>query len=144
MKPFFPTAVILVCGPIHRSHLNCTFMLCECIGEGLALEVGLRYWSCISIKISSFGSKVPLCFVHTDEWQFRWIGASMIFTLLGSRLCLLHLRDCRGRGGCLWRGLCALILVIKQLCYISCLNTGATNCATFRNQKLCCGTVFLH
>ena len=36
-----------------------------------------------------------------------------------------------------------LDLVVKQLCYISCLNAWATNCATFRNQKLCCGTVFL-
>ena len=31
-------------------------------------------------------------------------------------------------------------LVVEQLCYINCLNA----CATFRNQKLCCGTVFLH
>ena len=37
-----------------------------------------------------------------------------------------------------------LDLVVKQLCYISCLNAWATNCATFRNQKLCWGTVFLH
>ena len=36
-----------------------------------------------------------------------------------------------------------LDLVVKQLCYISCLNACATNCATFRNQKLCCCTVFL-
>ena len=35
-------------------------------------------------------------------------------------------------------------LVVKQLCHINCLNTWATNCATFRNQKLCCGTAFLH
>ena len=35
-----------------------------------------------------------------------------------------------------------LDLVVKQLCYISCLNACATNCSTFRNQKLCCGTVF--
>ena len=37
-----------------------------------------------------------------------------------------------------------LDLVVKKLCYISCLNAWATNCATFRNKKLCCGTVFLH
>ena len=37
-----------------------------------------------------------------------------------------------------------LDLVVKQLCYISCLNAFATNCASFRNQKLCCDTVFLH
>ena len=37
-----------------------------------------------------------------------------------------------------------LDLVVKQLCYITCLNACATNCANFRNQKLCCGTVFLH
>ena len=37
-----------------------------------------------------------------------------------------------------------LDLVVKQLCYISCLNACATNCATFRSQKFCCGTVFLH
>ena len=34
-----------------------------------------------------------------------------------------------------------LDLVVKQLYYISCLNACATNCATFRIQKLCCGTV---
>ena len=38
----------------------------------------------------------------------------MIFTLLGGRLGLLHLRDCGGGGGggggCLWRALCAWIL----------------------------------
>ena len=37
-----------------------------------------------------------------------------------------------------------LDLVFKQLYYISCLNACATNCTTFRNQKLCCGTVFLN
>ena len=37
-----------------------------------------------------------------------------------------------------------LDLVVKQHCYISCLNASANNCATFRNQKLCCGTVFQH
>ena len=36
-----------------------------------------------------------------------------------------------------------LDLVVKQLCYINCLNAWATNCTTFRNQKLCCGTDFL-
>ena len=34
-------------------------------------------------------------------------------------------------------------ILIKQH-YINCLNAWATDCATFRNQKLCCGTVFLH
>ena len=37
-----------------------------------------------------------------------------------------------------------LDLVVKQLYYIICLNACATNCATFRNQKLCFGTAFLH
>ena len=37
-----------------------------------------------------------------------------------------------------------LDLVVKQLYYINCLNAWATNCAIFRNQKLCCGTVFLY
>ena len=37
-----------------------------------------------------------------------------------------------------------LDLVVKKLCHINCLNAWATICATFRNQKLCCGTVFLH
>ena len=37
-----------------------------------------------------------------------------------------------------------LDLVVKQICYISCLNAWATNCVAFKNQKLCCGTVFLH
>ena len=37
-----------------------------------------------------------------------------------------------------------LDLVVKQLCYISCLNAWTPNYVTFRNQKLCCGTVFLH
>ena len=36
-----------------------------------------------------------------------------------------------------------LDLVVKQPCYISCLNACATNCATFRN-KLFCGTDFLY
>ena len=161
MKPLFSTAVILVCNPIHISHLNSILMLCDCVGERLTLEVALRYWSCIYIKISIFGSKVPLCFVHTEKWQIRWIGTLMIFSLFGSRLGLLHLRDCKG--ACLWRRLCAWILwvnvlrsvigktesgggvksniyrlhldlVVKQLCCN----------ATFRNHKLCCVNVFLH
>ena len=37
-----------------------------------------------------------------------------------------------------------LDLVVKQLWSISRLNAWATNSATFRNQKLCCGTAFLH
>ena len=81
--------------------------------------------------------------------------------LFGSRLGLLHLRDCKGAS--LWRKLCTWILwgnvlrsvikrtesgsdvrsniyrlhldlVVKQLCY----NT------PFRNQKLCYGNFFLH
>ena len=36
-----------------------------------------------------------------------------------------------------------LDLVVKQLCSVNCLNAWANNCATFRNQKLCCDTVFL-
>ena len=55
------------------------------------MEVALRYWSCIYIKISIFGSKVPLRFVHTGKWQIRRIRTSMIFSLFGSRLGLLHL-----------------------------------------------------
>ena len=141
--------MILVCDPIHISHLKSTLTLCDCVGERLTLEVALRYWSCIYIKISIFGSKVPFCFVRTEKWQIRWIGTSMIFSLFGSRLGLLHLRDCKG--ACLWRRLCAWILwvnggvrsniyrlhldlVVKQLCYN----------ATFRNQKLYCGNVVLH
>ena len=144
---------MLVCDPIHILHLNRILMLCDCVGERLALEVALRYWSCIYIKISIFGCKVPLCFVHTEKWQLRWIGTAMIFSLFGSRLGLSHLRDCKG--ACFWRRLCAWILlvnvlrsvigkteggggvrsniyrlhldlVVKQLCY----NT------TFRNQML--------
>ena len=41
MKPLFPTAVILVCDPIHISHLNSILMLCDCVGERLTLEVAL-------------------------------------------------------------------------------------------------------
>ena len=67
MKPHFPTAVILVFDLTHVSHLNTILMLCDCIGERLTLDVALRYWSCIKMKISSFGSKVPLCFVHTEK-----------------------------------------------------------------------------
>ena len=37
-----------------------------------------------------------------------------------------------------------LDLAVKQLYYLNCLNAWATNYATFRNQNLCCGTVFLH
>ena len=36
-----------------------------------------------------------------------------------------------------------LDLVVKKLYYINCLNAWATSFATFRNQILCCGTVFL-
>ena len=108
MKSHFLTTVILVCGPIHISHLDSILMLCYCIGERLTLEIALRYWSCIKIKISSFGSNVPLCFAHTEKCQLRWIGTSSIFSHFGSRLGLLHLRDCKGC--CLWRRLFARIL----------------------------------
>ena len=37
-----------------------------------------------------------------------------------------------------------LDLVVKKLYYINCLNVWDANCAFFRNQKLCCGTVFRH
>ena len=37
-----------------------------------------------------------------------------------------------------------LDLIAKGLRCNNCLNTWATNCATFWNQKLCCVTVFLH
>ena len=37
-----------------------------------------------------------------------------------------------------------LDLIIKKLYCINFLNALATNSATFRNQKLCCGTLFLH
>ena len=37
-----------------------------------------------------------------------------------------------------------LDLVVKQFYYINCLNARATKCATFRSQKLYCGTVFLY
>ena len=143
--------MILVCDPIHISQLKSILTLRDCVGQRLTLEVALKYWSCIYIKISIFGSKVPLRFVYTEKWQIRWIGTSMIFSLFGSRLGLLHLRDCKG--ACLSRRLYAWILwvnsgggvrskiyrlhldlVVKQLCYN----------ATFRNQNLCCGNVFLY
>ena len=85
----------------------------------------------------------------------------MIFSLFGSGLGMLHLRDCKG--ACLWKRLCSCILwvnvlrsvigktehgsgvrsniyrlhldlIVKQLCCN----------ASFTNQKLCCGNVFLH
>ena len=34
--------------------------------------------------------------------------------------------------------------ILMKKHYINCLNAWATNCTTFRNQKLCCVTVFLH
>ena len=108
MKPLFLTVVILVCGSIHMSHLNSMLILYDCVGERLTLEIALSYCSCIYTKISIFGSKVPLCFVHTEKWHLRWIGTSMVFSLFGSRLGLLHLRDCKG--ACLWRRLSAWIL----------------------------------
>ena len=37
-----------------------------------------------------------------------------------------------------------LDLAVKRLHCTSCLNAWATNCVAFWNQKLCCGTVFLH
>ena len=85
--------MILVYEPIQISHLNSILMLWDCAGERLTLEVALRYCSCIQIKISSFGSKVHLCFVHTEKRHLRWIETSMIFSLFGSRLGLLHLRE---------------------------------------------------
>ena len=164
MKPLFITAVILVYDPIHISHLNSILILCDCAGERMTLEVALKYWSCIWIKISSFGSKVPLCFVHAEKRQLRWISKSMIFSLFGSRLGLLHLRvvreavledimclnfveersqkcDRENREG-RWRQITSIYrlyldLVVKKFYYINCLNTWATNCATFRNQMLC-------
>ena len=108
MKPLFHTVVILVCDPIHILHLNSIFMLCDWVGERLTLKVALRYWSCIQIKISTFGSKVPLYFVRAEKWQLRWIRTLMIISLYDNRLGLLHFRDCRG--GCLWRRFSACIL----------------------------------
>ena len=47
MKPLFPTAVMLVCDPIHISHLNRILMFCHCVGERLHwrshLGIGLAY-----------------------------------------------------------------------------------------------------
>ena len=43
MKPDFPIGVILICDPIHLSHLSTILMLCDCVGERLTLEVILRY-----------------------------------------------------------------------------------------------------
>ena len=161
MKPLFPTAVILVCDLIHISHLNSILMLCDCAGERMALEVALRYWSCRYFKISIFGSKVSLCFVYTEKWQIRWIGTSMIFSLFGSRLGLLHLRVCKG--ACLWRRLCAWTLLVNVLrsVIVKTESGGGVKSniyrlhldlivkqpccnATFRNHKLCCVNVFLH
>ena len=55
-------------------------------------------------------------------------------------------RETRERLWCQIKSIYRLYLdfVVKQLYYINCLNASATNCATFRNQKVCCGTVFLH
>ena len=94
--------------PIHLSHLNNILMFYNCVSERLILEVALRYWSCVWIKISSFGSKVSLYFVDTEKWQLRWIRTLMIFSLFGSKLGLLHLHDYKE--GCIWRKLYAWIL----------------------------------
>ena len=42
-------------------------MLLDCVLERLTFEVLLRYWSCKLIKIPSFGYKVPLQCVLTEN-----------------------------------------------------------------------------
>ena len=37
-EALFPTAVIVVCDPIHISQVNSTLMLCDCVGERLTLN----------------------------------------------------------------------------------------------------------
>ena len=74
MKPLFPTAVILVCDPIHISHLKSILMLCHCAGERLTLEVALRYWSCLYIKISISAPKYPCALFMRKNGRLGELG----------------------------------------------------------------------
>ena len=82
MKPLFPTAVILVCDPIHVSHLNSILMLCECFGERMTLEVALKYWSRTWIKISSFGSKYPCALFMQKKGSLSELGNQWFLAFL--------------------------------------------------------------
>ena len=41
------------------SHLNSILMLAGCVGKRLTLEVTLRHWPCILVKIPVLASKYP-------------------------------------------------------------------------------------
>ena len=89
-------------------HFNNILTLGDCVGERLAMEFVLRYWSYMLIKIPSFGCKVPLLCLLTKKWQLKWIGASRLFSPFVGILGLSHVRDCKV--GCIWRRLIAWIL----------------------------------
>ena len=134
-------------------------MLRCCVIERLTLQVVLRCRSFKLVKIPSFDCKIPLWCVLTGKWQLRWI-----YRFFGGRLCLLQLRDCKGC--CVWRRLWAWVVLgnvigsvawkkmvvvldqtnwkvlVKRAHYIKSLNVVTTNCSTFWNQKLWCGTLF--
>ena len=135
VKPLSPTGVILVSDSIDISHLNNILTLRYCIGESLPLKVVPRYWSCKYIKIVSFGCRLHLWCVLTEEWQLRWIGKSRIFSPFGGRLGQLHVRDCKG--GFVWRKLCVWILWGNGLSDV----TGETeNGVGVRSNQFVCGT----
>ena len=67
-------------------HFNNILTLGDCVGERLAMEFVLRYWSYMLIKIPSFGCKEPLLCLLTKKWQLKKLRHQGFLTLL-----LVHL-----------------------------------------------------
>ena len=159
MKPLSPTAETQVRTVGEELYLNSILMSRCCVIERFTLQVVLRCRSFKLVKIPSFDCKIPLWCVLTEKWQLRWI-----YRFFGGRLGLLQLRDCKGC--CVWRRLWAWVVLgnvigsvawqnmavaldqtnwkvlVKRAHYIKSLNVVTTNCSTFWNQKLWCGTLF--
>ena len=90
--------MIVVCDPIHISHLNTILMLCDCVGERLThLGIGLAY----KLKSPASAPKYPCALFILKNGSLGELGYLMVFSLFGSSLVLLHLRDCKG--GYPWR-----------------------------------------
>ena len=96
--------MILVCDSISMSYLNNILTLGYWVVVRLTLEVVPSALVLQLIKISSFGSKVPLCCVVMENGTLSELG-SRIFSPFGGRIDLLHIPDCKGRY--VWRRLIA-------------------------------------
>ena len=60
----------------------------------LKFEIILLHGSCTLVKISSLVFKVSLWCVPTKTWQLEKIETPKIYSLFGSRLGPLQVRDC--------------------------------------------------